>query len=70
MDWIKENKKKVTTLLVAIVTLASAIVALTPSDKDDAIVDKLKPIIEKLDAATPDPTTNSAPATNSPAEGR
>lgn len=62
MDWIKKNKKKVTTLLVAIVTLASAIVALTPSDKDDAIVDKLKPIIEKLDAATPDPTTNAVDA--------
>lgn len=65
MNWIKQNKKKVTTLLLALVTLAGAIAALTPSDKDDAVVDKLKPLIEKIDAATPDPATNAVDAVGS-----
>jgi hypothetical protein len=65
MNWIKENKKKVTTLLLALVTLAGAIASMTPSEKDDAVVDRVKPLIERLDAATPDPATNAVDAVGS-----
>ena len=63
MNWIKENKKKVAAVLAALIALFGAIAGLTPTDKDDAIADKLEPIGDKLEAWAEDGATNNT-ATN------
>lgn len=49
MNWIKKNKKKVAGVLSAVLLLFFAVADLTPTGKDDAVADKLKPIQEKLE---------------------
>lgn len=48
MSWIIENKEEIVAVLTGAVTLASAICALTPTPKDDAIVGKLYRLVEAL----------------------
>lgn len=48
MSWIIENKEELVGILTGVVTLASAICALTPTPKDDAIVGKLYKLVEAL----------------------
>lgn len=48
MSWIIEHKEELVGILTGVVTLASAICALTPTPKDDAIVGKLYKLVEAL----------------------
>ncbi len=41
MEWIIEHKEEIFAAIGAVVTAASAIIALTPSTKDDAILGKI-----------------------------
>lgn len=63
MNWIKTNKKKIAAVLAALIALFGAIAGLTPTDKDDAIADKLEPLGDKLEAWAEDGATNNT-ATN------
>jgi hypothetical protein len=46
--WVQANLKDLILILTSIVTIASVIVKLTPSQKDDAILAKIMPWIEKI----------------------
>ena len=46
--FIQANAKDLLLILTSIVTIASVIVKLTPTDKDDAILAKIMPWIEKI----------------------
>lgn len=48
MTWIAENYTAVFAIFGQIVAVASAIVALTPTTKDDEFVGKVVKLIEKL----------------------
>ncbi len=48
MEFISSNYEGILAVVGAVVTLASAIVALTPSTKDDAIVGKIIEFISKF----------------------
>jgi hypothetical protein len=48
INWIQENWAAVLSVLTALVTLASAVSALTDTPKDDAVVSKLKRFIDML----------------------
>lgn len=48
MNWILENKEELIAVVTGVVTLASAICALTPTPKDDAIVGRLYKLVEAL----------------------
>ena len=48
MEWIMNNQKDVLLIITSIVTIASIIVKLTPSKKDDEVVGKIRKIIELL----------------------
>ena len=48
MDWLFENWDKVLFALTSAVTLASAVAALTPTPKDDAVVKKLYKVIDAI----------------------
>lgn len=48
MSWIIEHKEELVGILTGVVTLASAICALTPTPKDDAIVGRLYKLVEAL----------------------
>jgi hypothetical protein len=48
MNWISENYDNILAVIGAVVTLASTIVALTPSTKDDAVVGKIVEFIAKF----------------------
>ena len=48
INWIQENWAAVLSVLTALVTLASAISAMTDTPKDDAVVSKLKRFIDML----------------------
>jgi len=65
MNWIKENKKKVAAVVAAVIALFGAIAGLTPTEKDDAIADKLEPLGDKLEAWAEDGVTNNV-NTNQP----
>lgn len=52
MNWIVENYEVVFAIFGQIVAVASAIVALTPSTKDDEFVGKVVKFIEKLSIFT------------------
>ena len=54
MEYLAKHKKKVMALIVAIVGLFVAISNVTVNtDKDDAVADKAKEIVEKIDAVIP-----------------
>lgn len=46
--WIQANAKDLLLILTSIVTIASVIVKLTPTQKDDAILAKIMPWLEKI----------------------
>jgi hypothetical protein len=48
MNWILENYEAVFAIVGAVVSVASMIVALTPSTKDDAFVGKVISVLEKF----------------------
>jgi hypothetical protein len=48
MEFIQQNYEAIFAAIGAIVTAASAIVALTPSTKDDAIVGKIVEFISRF----------------------
>lgn len=48
MNWIVENYTSIFAIVGQIVTVASAIVVLTPSTKDDAIVGKIVSFIARV----------------------
>jgi len=71
--WIKENGMTVVNIATAVVALASAISAVTPTTKDDSIVNKIKSIVDKLalnvgkaKAKTPDEVKADAAAVEAP----
>jgi len=48
MNWILENYESVLAIIGAIVSVASMIVVLTPSTKDDELVGKIVKFLEKF----------------------
>lgn len=48
MEWIQENWVNITAVIGAVVTLASLIVKLTPSDTDDAVLEKIIGVLNVL----------------------
>ena len=48
MSWILEHRNELIGILTGIVTVASAIAALTPTPKDDTIVGKLYKVVDLL----------------------
>ena len=46
--WVQANGKDLLLVLTSLVTIASVIVKLTPTQKDDAILAKIMPWIEKI----------------------
>ena len=41
MNWITENWESILSILGAVYALATAIALVTPSDKDDSVLDKI-----------------------------
>tara|TARA_R100000808_G_C2155447_1_gene168004 strand:- start:22303 stop:22491 length:189 start_codon:yes stop_codon:yes gene_type:complete len=48
MSWILEHRNELIGIITGIVTVASAIAALTPTPKDDTIVGKLYKVVDFL----------------------
>lgn len=48
VNWIIANAKELWVIVATVVTLASLIVKLTPTQKDDAILAKIMPWLEKI----------------------
>lgn len=48
ITWITENWETVGTLIAAVVTVASIISSMTDTPKDDAVVSKIKRIVDAL----------------------
>ena len=48
MSWILENKEALISIITAVVAVASAIAALTPTPKDDTIVGKVYKVVDML----------------------
>ena len=48
MSWILENKEALIGIITAVVAVASAVAALTPTPKDDNIVGKIYKVIDML----------------------
>lgn len=46
--WVQANAKDLLLVLTSLVTIASVIVKLTPTQKDDALLAKIMPWIEKI----------------------
>ena len=45
MEWLQEHGKQVLEIIGAVVTLATLIVKLTPSTKDDTILDRIVKVL-------------------------
>ena len=45
MEWLQEHGKQVLEIIGAVVTLATLIVKLTPSTKDDTILDRVVKVL-------------------------
>lgn len=67
MNWIKENKKKVAAILLAVIAVFTSIAELTGTKTDDKIADKIKQsgIEDKLKAIVDEPETNAVDAVGS-----
>jgi|TARA_R110002050_G_scaffold219655_5_gene355531 hypothetical protein len=48
MSWILENKEALISIITAVVAVASAVAALTPTPKDDTIVGKIYKVVDML----------------------
>ncbi len=48
INWIGENWESVLAVITAVIAVASAVSAMTDTPKDDAIVSKIKRIIDAL----------------------
>ena len=48
MDWILENKLNLFNIATAVVALAAAVTALTPSPADDGLVTKVRAVLDFL----------------------
>lgn len=48
MNWILENYQDVLAVIGGLVTFASIVVKITPSQKDDAFLEKVISILEKF----------------------
>ena len=48
IDWIINNWSSITSMFGSVVAIASVIVKLTPSDKDDKVLNKILEIIAKF----------------------
>lgn len=56
IEWIKTNITGLMTLLGAVVTLATAIVKLTPTQKDDNVLARIIKVLESLSLCNADGT--------------
>ena len=54
MEWIQSNWKDILAVLGAAVALATAIVKLTPTPKDDAFLQKVIKVLSALSLCNPD----------------
>lgn len=54
MDWIIEHWKDILSTIGAAVTLATLITALTPTQKDDAILAKIIKVLSAIGLLNPD----------------
>lgn len=52
MDWLLEHWDSILTAIAGVVTVASVVVKLTPTPKDNEVLAKVRKILEKL-ALTP-----------------
>jgi hypothetical protein len=52
MDWLLQNWAEICEGLLAAYGLVAIVVKITPTKKDDRILEILKPALEKLEAAT------------------
>lgn len=54
MEWLHNNWKDILAIIGGIVTVASFIVKLTPTQKDDAFLDKVIKVLAALSLFNPD----------------
>lgn len=54
MDWIMQHWKDILAIIGGVVTVASLIVKLTPSQKDDTVLAKIIKILSALGLFNPD----------------
>ena len=54
MNWIQTNGKDILAIIGGIVTVASLIVKLTPTQKDDAVLGKIIQVLSALSLFNPD----------------
>lgn len=54
MDWIMEHWKDILAIIGAAVSLATLIVAITPTQKDDALLAKIIKILAAIGLLNPD----------------
>lgn len=48
IQWVVANAKELWVIVASVVTVASLIVKITPTQKDDAILAKILPFLEKI----------------------
>lgn len=48
VEWITNNMESVLSILGAIYVLATAVAAVTPSDKDDTVLDKIGAFADRV----------------------
>ena len=71
MNWIIEHYKDVLEVIGAVVSLATLIVALTPTQKDDAVLAKVIKFLAAFGLLNPDKSfVGQAPADEQKAEGK
>lgn len=53
LQWLLAHQETLVLLVSSILTVASLVVALTPTEKDDSVVDRIKNVWEKVKAYLP-----------------
>lgn len=53
MDWIIQHSTELIGVVVGLYSVAATIVALTPTDKDDAVLDRLANVLRKIGILPP-----------------
>lgn len=59
IEWLQQNGKAVLEIIGAVVTLATLIVKLTPSTKDDTILDRIVKVLVMFSLVNRDGTVDS-----------
>ncbi|MBR2864674.1 MAG: hypothetical protein IKC13_00125 [Elusimicrobiaceae bacterium] len=54
MEWIQTNAKELLAVLGALVALATAVVKLTPTQKDEQVLGKIIKVLSALSLCNPD----------------